>query len=227
MICPDCAAAADFDAQLLPAPNPRWPTVMSDETPAKIESADGSAPKPYTDRQRELFWSKVDKSGDCWLWTAATTKGYGRVNGRQMAHRVAYEELVGAVPEDHVLDHRCHSDDLGCPGGECIHRRCVNPDHLEPVTQRENVMRGRGLTAELARRTTCKEGHPLAQSGPKRRCRKCTNRSLEASRQRRRAAFAAGQLAKPPAHGTTAAYGLGCKCDPCRAAGRAKRDAAA
>lgn len=82
---------------------------------------------------QERFWAKVDQSGDCWLWTAFTNpKGYGmfKLAGRaQLAHRVAYEWLVGSVPEG--LDHR-HT----CP------KNCVNPAHLRPATnkqQRENL----------------------------------------------------------------------------------------
>lgn len=105
------------------------------------------------------FWSHVDKDGPvpqhrpelgpCWLWTGASDiKGYGRLrrrNGRgyHKAHRLAYEALVGPIPEGLVLDHVCHNGS-GCAGGDgCPHRACVNPAHLEPVTQRTNVRRGR------------------------------------------------------------------------------------
>jgi hypothetical protein len=81
----------------------------------------------------DRFWSKVEKDSEtgCWLWTAATTDGYGQlwVDGRMVyAHRYSYEYHVGPIPTDKQLDHTCRV------------RRCVNPRHLEPVTCRENVL---------------------------------------------------------------------------------------
>lgn len=77
----------------------------------------------------ERFWEKVDQTGDCWLWTASTNaKGYGRFwSGASyvLAHRFAYSLLIG--PSDQQLDHR-HT----CP------KNCVNPDHLRPVTPKQN-----------------------------------------------------------------------------------------
>lgn len=105
-------------------------------------------------RQRQLaaapdlptrFWAKVDKngpfpteapglSGACWQWTASIihTTGYGAfgVEGRKRgAHRVSYELVIGPIPDGLTIDHLCNN------------RRCVNPSHLEPVTQGENVRR--------------------------------------------------------------------------------------
>jgi hypothetical protein len=84
----------------------------------------------------------------CWRWTGSVNAhGYGviRPNGSDRVvrvHRVAYELFVGPIPEGLTLDHLCHSRDPDCPGGPCVHRRCVNPAHLEPVTRSENVRRG-------------------------------------------------------------------------------------
>lgn len=135
-----------------------------------------SSPKK-TREQR--FWEKVDRRGpdECWLWTGAITgRGYGNFlfkPGNRQAHRVAYELLVGPIPEGLVLDHLCRV------------RACVNPAHVEPVTQRENTLRGLGPLAVRAyyrARTHCIHGHPLwgdnvwqrkLPSGITRRCRQC------------------------------------------------------
>ncbi len=77
----------------------------------------------------ERFWSKVEKTDDCWLWTGTVgDHGFGvfQLNGRLVkAHRHAY----GFVEDGHVLDHLCRV------------RRCVNPAHLEPVSRAESHRR--------------------------------------------------------------------------------------
>jgi hypothetical protein len=94
------------------------------------------------------WWSKVDKRGpdECWPWTDPLTKGYGRFVVRNEyevgAHRWGYLHLVGPIPEGLDLDHLCHTHDPFCAGGaDCLHRRCCNPVHLEPVTPEENGRR--------------------------------------------------------------------------------------
>lgn len=80
---------------------------------------------------------RVDQGTGCWHCSGwSTGNGYAkiRVNGTcRVAHRALYEEMVGPVAADHVLDHRCRQ------------RSCVNPAHLEPVTARENVRRGEAV----------------------------------------------------------------------------------
>lgn len=104
----------------------------------------------------EKFWARANPTdgGRCWLWsgTINVISGYGylTVNGRStLAHRFAYELLVGPIPEglhvDHVYARGCRS------------RHCVNPAHLEPVTQDENNRRA----AEANRRTHCLHGHEM------------------------------------------------------------------
>lgn len=115
----------------------------------------------------ERFWSKVDKTDSCWLWTGATAgAGYGQlwVGGRRVyVHRFAYEQFVGPIPEGFQIDHLCR-----------IHN-CVNPAHLEAVTQRENVLRGVAPPAVNAQKTHCPQGHAYDAKNVRgdRICRPC------------------------------------------------------
>lgn len=101
------------------------------------------------------FWSKVRKDSDgCWRWTACQVRGYGcfpTFKGQTAkAHRIAWELHHGAaISSDLTIDHLCRV------------LVCVNPAHLEPVTNKENVLRGEGYTAAKARQTHCKRGHAL------------------------------------------------------------------
>jgi hypothetical protein len=110
------------------------------------------------------FIAKPDGEGGCWPWTGhVNQQGQGRWQppgeNQQMAHRLAYELFVGPIPDGLTIDHVCHSSDPGCPGGDaCLHRRCVNPAHLEPVTITENIRRRDARNP----RTHCKRGHPLS-----------------------------------------------------------------
>lgn len=133
---------------------------------------------------RARFLAKVQKKDGCWLWTASTIGGgYGGfwLAGRmRLAHRVAYELWVGAIPEGTDLDHfRCET-----PG-------CVNPDHLRPASPRENTLRGKGPAAVNAAKTHCKRGHPLSgdnlyvRTNGNRTCREC-HRTYMRERYRRR-----------------------------------------
>ncbi len=95
-------------------------------------------------------WIPEPNSG-CWLWTACqNNKGYGsiRINGKMMlAHRFSYEIHRGSIPEKLSLDHLCRTP------------LCVNPNHLEIVTHRQNVLRGISPMAKYAKQTHCKRGH--------------------------------------------------------------------
>ncbi len=117
----------------------------------------------------------------CWIWTGQKQdSGYGRlgIDGTtKVAHKFFYEQLVGPVPEGMVLDHLCHTES-DCPGGPaCPHRPCVNPAHLEPVTQKENINRG-NTAKRMSSKTHCPQGHEYNVentkiNGRSRQCRKC------------------------------------------------------
>jgi hypothetical protein len=123
---------------------------------------------PPTTPPEQRFWPKVEFA-DCWLWTGATVhNGYAvfRLNAKRVvyAHRWAYEHLVGDPGDGMELDHLCRV------------RRCVNPDHLEPVTHAENTRRGYGPTSSNGAMLTCALGHPLVQAKTQRFCRTCRNK---------------------------------------------------
>lgn len=158
--------------------------------------------------------------GGCWVWTGPTLKGYGqtvyKVRGRQFSvyiHRLVYTHLVGDPGDMTQLDHTCHDPETCMvPPLECPHRRCFNPDHLEPVTNEENSLRGRTLIAVNVAKTHCGTcGEPYDEANTYRRengergCRNC-HRITEAARrvangdqinEGRRAARIAGKLANP------------------------------
>jgi hypothetical protein len=120
------------------------------------------------------FWEKVETTDTCWLWRGGPKDPgvYGQftLHGRQeLAHRFAYESLVGPIPSRHTLDHLCRNP------------RCVNPEHLEPVTHRENILRGTSPAAANARKTHCPRGHPYDEENTVmyrggRYCRACRRR---------------------------------------------------
>lgn len=114
----------------------------------------------------DRFWSKVNKTDSCWLWTGAITgHGYGNfyLKGRYIhAHRF----LLGSVPAGLHVDHLCRT------------KRCVNPAHLEPVTPAVNLARGIGKSQLLHQAGVCANGHDVTgdngyRRGGKVQCRAC------------------------------------------------------
>lgn len=127
----------------------------------------------------------ISPSG-CWLWTGtALSHGYAIVSRQQQhyrLHKVAYEQKFGRVPRGLVLDHLCRV------------RHCINPDHLEAVTDRVNLLRGVGPSAQNAKKTHCPYGHEytpentyIAPSKPTERdCRECIKRRERFHRKEKR-----------------------------------------
>jgi hypothetical protein len=138
---------------------------------------------PESAQQR--FWSKVALPNEqgCMLWTGyITSQGYGRLSVRRrmmLAHRVSYELTFGLIPDGLPLDHLCRTP------------ACVAPLHLEPVTQRENTLRGVGPAAVNARKTHCPQGHPYNEANTylfrgSRNCRICHQATVIRCRARKK-----------------------------------------
>lgn len=146
-----------------------------------------SRPKPVAER----FWRYVQKTETCWTWTGERARhGYGVLNigeRRVFAHRISYEMHIGSIPDGLIIDHLCRNTS------------CVNPDHLEAVTNRVNVLRGVGPSAKNAVKTHCLNGHEFTPTntlrqppnwleGPDRRgCRECKRKRNRDAAQARRA----------------------------------------
>ncbi len=150
-------------------------------------------------RDEARFLAKIVHQGECWKWTGArSSNGYGNfafedVDKRKTVsvHRYSYELFVGAVPEGLQLDHLCRN------------RLCVRPDHLEPVTGRENTLRGNTLPAANLKKTHCPEEHPYDTANTyrvrgERQCRQCYAATQRRYRLRKRMEVVAA--VRPEAH---------------------------
>ena len=165
----------------------------------------GSYPKSDQHRQRisatlmgretmpavDRFMNKVKVSDSgCWEWTGALKpNGYGifaiKKNCIQKvfnAHRWIYEYHRGPIPEGLTIDHLCRN------------RKCVNPDHLEAVSLKVNLLRGNGFSAINARKTTCKRGHVFipvpehCKTAARRYCQICNTLAARNRRNRNKGA---------------------------------------
>lgn len=131
-------------------------------------------------KRRGLPW----RLSECWTGLGAKNSNgyvYVKLGGKSVpAHRIAYELAYGPIPPGLVIDHVCRN------------RECFNPDHLEPVTNRENIRRG--LAGQHnARKTHCKNGHPFDARNTRwhkgyRVCRACVRMRERESRAKKRAA---------------------------------------
>jgi len=117
----------------------------------------------------QQFWDKVDKTSSCWNYTAYRNElGYGKYTAERntmYAHRFSYMITKGDIPQDMTLDHLCKNPS------------CVNPEHLEIVTMKENCLRGDSPPSINSRKTHCPIGHPLIGDNlylhPKENTREC------------------------------------------------------
>jgi hypothetical protein len=153
-------------------------------------------PRPIDER----FWEKiVTRPTGCWEWIGRVgEKGYGYfyADGQmQLAHRYSYKLAGGEIPAGQQLDHTCHNADTTCCGGTtCLHRRCVNPEHLEPVTPLQNLQRSSCLRNGYTAATHCIHGHPFDLENTYMRptggrmCKECVRRRKRAAREKARAA---------------------------------------
>lgn len=147
-----------------------------------------------TNRKRQAFYGRIEQRLDgCWNWTGTrTAAGYGvtgiRAGGETRAHRLSYRVHIGEIPNGKVIHHACENP------------ACVRPEHLEAVTDRENLMASASTQARInSEKTHCIHGHPLSGDNltiqvlrngkEKRRCKACARRhrleSIERGRSNR------------------------------------------
>lgn len=133
--------------------------------------------------EQRLARLTLKSDSGCWIWLGGKQpSGHGkiRIEGKTyQVHRVAFELVKGSIPKGLVLDHLCKNPS------------CINPDHLEPVTQRINLLRGNTFAAHNAAKTHCPKGHPYSGENLKSnargdriciQCRRVSDRKFNAKR---------------------------------------------
>lgn len=139
----------------------------------------GGKPKGWDDYPLPIR----DESSGCLLWQGPMhSNGYGKIGSKRYAHRVAYERAHGPIPDGFQVDH------VRARG--CVYRHCVEPTHLEAVTQAENLRRSERILAQIEA-ISCPSGHlysghNLIVRRGKRECRACTYARNKANREKRR-----------------------------------------
>lgn len=138
--------------------------------------------KPHTDPWERALTRLEKHENGCWEWTSYVNKrGYAQVWGygkKLSVHRLSYERHKGPIPDGYDIDHLCRN------------RRCSNPDHLEAVTRKENIVRG--LSGSMV--TVCAQGHDYSDENTyikpngTRGCRTCKRERNRVAAARRRAA---------------------------------------
>lgn len=137
----------------------------------------------------DYFWAYVSPRDDCWEWQGLLfDSGYPRmwdISARRSirAHRWSYENVKKLrIPDGYQIDHLCRNI------------RCVNPEHLEAVTARTNIMRSEGVAATNSQKTKCDKGHPYDEAntywyreGKSRGCRACRREASAIYREKQRA----------------------------------------
>lgn len=134
-------------------------------------------------RVNMLERNTIRKTPTCWHWLGAVSKnGYSKSfmdYKTTTGHRVFYTYYKGVVPEGLQIDHLCRN------------KLCVNPEHLEAVTSRENIIRGTGFAAKNSKKKKCLRRHLLSGDNlyitpdGRRQCKKCRYKSAKLSHQRR------------------------------------------
>lgn len=156
----------------------------------------GAPTKTFADHVARLNMSDPDA---CWPWPGSDDgQGYGQLksnNKNYRAHKYFYEHLVGPVPDGMVLDHTCHDPSVCGLGNTCPHRKCCNPKHLNPTTNKRNILRGGGEAARNAAKTHCTKGHEFTPENTYSQrngkgCRTCRNASAREARARQKLATA-------------------------------------
>lgn len=154
---------------------------VSDPT---VGFAKGSETMDDTILARFMAKFTVNAETGCWEWVTPNGHGYGslarRINKRCMrfaAHRLSYEHFVGPIPDGLDIDHLCRV------------RHCVNPAHMEPVTRRENTMRGNSPCIVTHRTGICGRGHEISgenvrMQGKSRVCKTCAYAATNACKRR-------------------------------------------
>ena len=188
------------------------PTTLARNTNSKTGAVAGKPQRYVAGHQRRISPVDyiVDPETGCWIYQQHIGKwGYGikrcpRRKRQTAAHIVYWEAVNGPVPEGMVLDHECHNRDLTCPGGrtDCMHRRCVNPDHVRAVTEQVNILAGRSIPAANAVKEFCDHGHEFTPMNtyhrPDRTGRQCRACKRNRDAEYRRNYQPKGRAASPP-----------------------------